>query len=190
MIRLLRGTILHREKDGIVLDVHGVGHYLRTLPSHQPEFGVETTFHTHLAVRENALDLYGFLDPRELELFELLLTIPRVGPKSALDFLGKAQPAIIKKAIADEDHVYLATVSDLSKKNAEKIVTALKGKIDPDEVFLDDAPEADDTLTDVVETLIALGYTPKAARDASREIPQDITDTQARIKVALSILSR
>ena len=190
MIRSLRGTVLQHEQHTTVLDVHGIGYLVSTLPSFQPVIGEEVFLHTHLVVREDSLKLYGFADTEELAMFELLLTIPKVGPKSAMQFLTQAQIKVIKRAVIQEDPAFLDRLSDISKKNAEKIVLALKGKID----IFDIQDIEDDTTanirTEVAEALIALGYAPKDARDAARELPTDITDMQVAMRVTLALIGK
>lgn len=190
MIRMLTGTIATLLPDAVVVDVGGVGYLVHTLPSFTHISGERATVHTHLAVRENALDIYGFETGEELALFELLLTIPKVGPKSAMQFLVHAQVVTIKKAVIMEDPSYLSRLSDISQKNAEKIVLSLKGKIDTYDIAEDDNREISDIRAEVADALIALGYTPKDARDAARELPRDITDMQTAMRVTLATVSR
>ena len=145
-----------------------------------------------MVVREDSLSLFGFLEIAELNMFELLLKIPKVGPKSALQFLKQAQLTILKRAILNEDPSYLERLSDISKKNAEKIVLALRGKIDVVDLadIEDDNDTATNIRTEVAEALIALGYAPKEARDAARELPNDISDMQVAMRVTLAMIGK
>ncbi|OGG62073.1 Holliday junction DNA helicase RuvA [Candidatus Kaiserbacteria bacterium RIFCSPHIGHO2_02_FULL_49_34] len=192
MIRSLRGTVIAHEPETTLLEVYGVGYRLTTLPSFLPIVGEEHFLHTYMVVREDALSLFGFYDRAELDMFELLLKIPKVGPKSAMQFLKQAQLNILKRAILNEDPSYLDRLSDISKKNAEKIVLALKGKIDITDIM--DITEENDTVTnirtEVAEALIALGYAPKEARDAARELPNDIADMQVAMRVTLAMIGK
>ncbi len=190
MIRTLRGTVGALTPTSIVIDVNGVGYFVRILSDFAPLLEETVLVHTYLAVRENALDLYGFATERELAMFELLLTIPKVGPKSAMQFLTQARVPVLKRAIVTEDPQYLARLSEISTKNAEKIVLALKGKLE-DVAYDDDDTSIDnehDIRAEVAEALIALGYTPKDARDVARELPSDLTDINVALRVALASL--
>lgn len=190
MIRTLRGTVSNLVPGSLVIDVGGVGYFVRILPDFAPLFEDTITIHTYLAVRENALDLYGFATSAELDMFELLLTIPKVGPKSAMQFLSQARVSVIKRAIITEDPQYLARLSEISTKNAEKIVLALKGKLDEYDYTEDERGEDSgfDIRAEVAEALIALGYTPKDARDVARELSTEITDINVALRIALASL--
>lgn len=190
MIRTLRGTVGALAPSSLVIDVNGVGYFVRTLPDFAPLLEETVMVHTYLAVRENALDLYGFAHESQLNMFELLLTIPKVGPKSAMQFLSQARVPVLRHAIVTEDPQYLSRLSEISTKNAEKIVLALKGKLD-DTAYENEetAPDAiPDIRAEVAEALIALGYTPKDARDVARELPNGLTDINAALRVALASL--
>lgn len=188
MIGKLSGKIIHREGRFIIIDVNGVGYKLfvtpETLKAENSSL-TTTQFWTYLAVRENALDLYGFLDKRELDFFELLLSVSGIGPKSAQAILAIAPPDILTKAIAGGDSSYLTKVSGIGKKSAEKIIIELRDKID--------ALEVDSNLkgeSDAIEALESLGYTLREAREALQRVDTNITDTGAKVKAALKFLGR
>jgi len=186
MIRQIRGTIIAHEEQAVVVDVHNIGYLVFTVDF--PALETEASFYTHLAVRENALDLYGFESEMMLAMFELLLTVPKIGPKSALQILAQSDIAALQKAIINEDPSFLTKVSGIGKKTAENIVVALKGKIDADIAF-EDGDGTEHEAHEIIEALISLGYAQKDAREAVKKIPSDITETRARIAVALKVLS-
>ncbi|PJC56058.1 Holliday junction branch migration protein RuvA, partial [Candidatus Kaiserbacteria bacterium CG_4_9_14_0_2_um_filter_41_32] len=103
MIRLLEGVVAGKAPGGLVISVGGVGYHVRTTKKVPTAVGVSLRLFTHLAVRETALDLYGFLTETELEFFELLLTIPKIGPKSALQILDQADVNLIVEAVNLQD---------------------------------------------------------------------------------------
>jgi holliday junction DNA helicase RuvA len=143
--------------------------------------------YTHLAVRENALDLYGFALRDELSMFEHLITIPKIGPKSAMQVLSQADVALLTTAIVKNDATYLSKMSGISKKTSEKIVSELQSKFE--DVVLESGEtgmQGEDA--DIVDALIALGYSQKDARDALLKLPQEMRGTNARIKEALKQL--
>src|SRR5690606_12668832 len=110
--------------------VAGIGYLVRTNSPTSYQLNTSVILFTHLAVRENALDLYGFADRDTLEIFELLLELPKVGPKTALQFLTQADVLLIKEAVYKEDAGYLSKLSGIGKKSAEKIVFGLKEKFE------------------------------------------------------------
>jgi len=186
MIRRITGTIIAHEDQGVVLDVHGIGYLVYTTDF--PHLESTATFYTYLAVRENALDLYGFESEMMLEMFELLLMVPKVGPKSALQILSQSDVTALQKAIINEDPSFLTKVSGIGKKTAENIVVALKGKLDAEALF-EAGSETEHEAHEIIEALIALGYAQKDAREALKHVPSDITETRARIAAALKVIS-
>lgn len=140
---------------------------------------------THLAVRENAHDLYGFKTEEELRFFELLLTVSGIGPKSALAILDIASVEILRSAVAGGNASYLTKVSGIGRKTAEKIVLELRDKVG---AFEDGSSRALSGDEEALEALRALGYTPAEARDAVRKVPQEIETGNARLREALKIL--
>jgi len=187
MIAQLTGTVLSYADGVIVLDVHGVGYKIAVPYSCIATVGNNLIVHTHLAVRENALDLYGFAASEDLWLFELLIQLPKIGPKSALQILNQADFTVIRKAVYEDDPSYLSKVSSISKKTAEKIVSGLKDKAD----LFGYAPETNRGSAredDAIDALIALGYTGKDAREALKKTTPG-TDANTQIKEALRQLS-
>lgn len=182
---MLTGVVVNIYGGHVVLNVQGVGYILAVRSNVEFPLGETITVHTHLAVRENALDLYGFLLLEELRMFEELIKLPKIGPKSAMQVLMQADVATLKKAITTEDPVFLTKMSGIGKKTAEKIVAELKDAF-ADEIFAESTPSGDH---DVIDALMALGYAQKDAREASLKISPDVTDTRKRITAALKIVS-
>ena len=125
MIRHVRGTVAIAELGHIVVDVNGIGYLVYTTAKTGVVLGEEILLYTHHAVRENAADLYGFTTLEELSFFELLLTLPKIGPKSALQILSQADVRLLQGAILSQDASHLSKMSGISKKTAEKIRSAL-----------------------------------------------------------------
>ncbi len=187
MIRSLTGTIENIGENSLVVNVHGIG-YLVGCPTLQNHFTEDSTvtLHTYLAVRETALDLYGFPQKTELEMFELLLGIPKIGPKSALQILCQATPTLIIEAAHKNDGVYLHKLSGIGKKTCENIVQYLQGKIDR----LPDTPGVTtDNLssiqTDAIDALISLGYDMTTARETILEISTEDSTVNTLVTQAL-----
>lgn len=189
MIRELSGPISHLYPTGAVITVGGVGLFVRLLPDtlRGLQEGETLSLYTYLAVREDALDLFGFLEQEELAFFELLIGISGIGPKSALNILAAAPPATLKKSILSGNVGYLTKVSGIGKKTAEKIALELKDTISKMPATEGTSPSAAEG--DVLEALVSLGYSRGQAREVLREIPEEIEDTSARITEALKKLS-
>ncbi len=171
MIRLISGTVVATQGNTLIIETAGgvgylvsVTHRLIALP------GEAIRLYTHLAVRETALDLYGFVSESDLRLFELLLTISGVGPKSALQIMDQADPTLIIEAVTQEDPTHLTKMSGVSKKTAEKIVLGLKDKLDPALVPVV-APIRNSVYQDAFDTLVTLGYNPQQVRQVLDALP-------------------
>ena len=200
MIRQVQGAVVQVNEQSLVVDVGGVGYQIFTThPSTNFEVGKETTIYTHLAVRENALDLYGFATADELTVFELLITLPKIGPKSALQILSQATIPLLIEAVTNNDASYLSKMSGIGKKSAEKIVHGLKEKLDSIhfDTKISMAGETGNLKTnstyakDTIDALVALGYPERTAREVVQQITEnhpDIDTPKDGLKAALKIL--
>jgi Holliday junction DNA helicase RuvA len=186
MIGHLKGTIIHQDIKSVILDVAGVGYKIHTNTALLDDSKTKIVeFWTYLAVRETALDLYGFTTKDELEFFELLITVSGIGPKSAMGILSIASVNNLRNAIASGDTSHLTKVSGIGKKNAEKIVIELKDKLG--EFGIDSGLSMSGEI-DALEALRALGYGEREAREALKKV-SDISDTGEKVKKALKLLS-
>jgi Holliday junction DNA helicase RuvA len=179
MIGYLKGTIVDKRSNFIIIDVNGVGYkvYLPNCPKSLNE-SVELYIHQH--IREDANDLYGFLTSSELEVFELLIQVAGVGPKlgqTILQTLGKNK---ILGSIEQNDAGVFKTVSGVGSKVAAKIIVELKSKISGSSDNL--LPEEDETL----EALVSLGYKKSEIMPYMQGIPQELTSVQEKIRFILS----
>lgn len=192
MISFIRGTILKKHKNFIILEAHDVGYQVFLNPTFFAELitGQPLEVYTHQYIKEDALDLYGFKNLEELEVFELLLSISGVGPKSALGILAIANPEELKVSIAHGDSSLLTKVSGVGKKTAERIVLELRDKI----THIDIAPTAGgssvDVMGDEIDALISLGYSLQQAREALRTVDPQISNSGERIRAALKNMGR
>jgi Holliday junction DNA helicase RuvA len=186
MIARLRGHPAARTTDGLVLDVNGVGYLVAATPSvlRRAGAGSEVTVETYLHVREDALQLYGFADAEERELFVHLLTVSGVGPKVALAVVSGSPPGELRKAIALGDHARFQAIPGIGKKTAERIVLELREKLgtvsDSGLAVVSDAP---DHLV-ARDALVELGYTVVDAERALAEVDPDLPPEE-RVKLAL-----
>ena len=189
MIGFIEGKIESSNDKCIIIDVNGVGYkvYISAVIFKKlPKIGEKVKLYTHLHVREDILDLYGFLDRKELEFFEMLISISGIGPKGALNILNVASIETLKKAIANEESSILTKGSGIGKKTAEKIILELKSKVTGGE-FLGDRSGADG---EAIDALIGLGYKLYEAREVLKRIPEDFKDVGEKVREALKILGK
>ena len=186
MIGSIRGKIIQRTDKYAIVETNGVGYKISVSPETLSKAKDGETFlfiHTH--VREDAIDLYGFLDQEELEFFEMLINVSGIGPKGALTILGIATLPTLKKAIGTGDIAYLTKISGIGKKTAEKIIIELR-----DKVTKDSGEQSGSSLQgelDALEALKSLGYSQSEAREALKRVSPEAS-TNAKIKEALKIL--
>jgi len=188
MIGTIRGNVTQIYEKTIIVDVNGIGYVLYVSTdtlSHLHE-GKAVALWTHLIVREDVLDLYGFMEKNEKTFFEMLIGVSGIGPRSALAILSLAPPDILHKAIVSGNTDYLTKVSGIGRKSAEKIVLELKDKLDK---LAEGEGDSLHQAGEVIEALKALGYSQKEAREAVQKIPIEITDTGEQVKEALKFLS-
>lgn len=186
MIGYLRGTIISQDLKSVILDISGVGYKIYTNTAILENLKQkEVEFWTYLAVRENALDLFGFRTKEELDFFELLISVSGIGPKSAMGILTIATIPNLKHAISTGDISHLIKVSGVGKKNAEKIVVELKDKIQD---LSGDISHSNSSDVDTLEALKSLGFGEREAREALKKV-SDTPDTSEKIKKALKLLS-
>lgn len=173
-----------------LIDVSGVGYKVYMTPDALRTITHQDTvsLFTYLVVKEDALDLYGFITFAEKEMFELLISVSGVGPKGALGILSVSTLDTLKKAIAGSEVAYLTQVSGIGKKTAEKLVIELRDKLKQWDTGTDGFIERADA--DVLDALQALGFSQNEARKALEHISDSATDTNTRIKEALKILGK
>jgi len=193
---MITGTVADIHEPSVVIDVHGVGYHIFTPSATSYSLDTEVKLFTHLAVRETALDLYGFTTRDELGLFELLLGLPKIGPKSAIQIMSQADEELLKTAIRNEDSAYLSKMSGIGKKTAEKIVLGLKDKFeDYTGAHKTGNAEIDGKnnlqTSDAIDALISLGYPQSDARKVVHQLiseKPEINHVNDVVKEALRIL--
>jgi Holliday junction DNA helicase RuvA len=187
MIARLRGRPVANTAEGLVLDVGGVGYLVAATPSavRNADTAHEVSLHTYLHVREDALQLYGFADAAERELFMQLLSVNGIGPKVALAIVSGSQTSELRRAIALEDTARFQAIPGIGKKTAERIVLELKEKLAAG------VPEAAGAVTErgaphVVarDALVELGWSVVEAEQALAETDPD-APPEDRVREAL-----
>ena len=174
-----------RAGERIVLDVGGVGYALAVTPTalRQAEIGEEVTLETYLHVREDALQLYGFGEPAERELFEHLLAVSGVGPKVALAIVSGSPAADLRRAIALDDTARFEAIPGIGKKTAERIVLELKEKIGEAPVPISSAGGTQPHLV-ARDALVELGYSLGEAELALARVDPELSPEE-RVREAL-----
>ncbi len=192
MIARLHGKVASVGQDSLVVDVGGVGYRVRVPRSLLEELrgtGDTVTLYTHLHVRENELALYGCASEEELGLFETLLGVSGIGPRSAMNIVSNVPQEMLRDAIARGDAAALARVPGVGKRTAERLVTELKGKLGEVEASPLGALGAGDA--EVIAALTALGYSVAEAQQALAGLPRagDLP-LEERIRLALRSFAR
>jgi len=134
MIASLRGILLEKQAGTCVIEAAGVGYLVHVstyTANGLPERGCEVLLRTRQVVREDALILFGFADPEELHLFDLMIAVSGVGPKLALAILSGMRPQALARAIRSENHGALVAIPGIGRKTAERLVVELREKVDP-----------------------------------------------------------
>lgn len=200
MYAYFKGELISRREDSIILEVNNIGYNLFMPKSNLeilPHAGNMVTVHTYTHVKEDALQLYGFLTKDDLELFKMLITVSGIGPKGALGILSTLSGDDLRFAILSEDAKAIAKSPGIGAKTAQKVVIELKDKI-----TLEDAIEikrehvttrtsgSSPNIEEAVEALVALGYSSTDALRAVRQIEnnQDMK-VEAILKEALKKLT-
>lgn len=200
MISSLRGTVLRASGGGaaaggaVVLEVGGVGYAVNVTGDHALSLrvGDEAFVHTSLIVREDAMTLFGFPSIEQLDVFELLLGVNGVGPKSALGVLGALSPDEIALAVQNDDDAVFRKVSGIGPKTAKLIVVSLAGKMHPVARAAPLRPAAAPVTTvadDVRIALVGLGWHEKVAADAVAEVLAELGETAGGARVEATAAS-
>jgi Holliday junction DNA helicase RuvA len=168
MISRLRGEVVTRSASGVVVDVGGVGYLVNPTASarRRAEPGGEVVLETYLHVREDVLQLFGFAEPAERELFELLLSVQGVGPKVALAIVSGSSPNELRRAIALEDTARFQAIPGIGKKTAQRVVMELKEKLGAVGESEEPTPLSPKPHLVARDALVELGYTLAEAEEA------------------------
>lgn len=188
MIAFLEGKIKLKTDKFIILDVNGVGYKVSCSVPDLMKLSSKSRakLFTHLHVRENAMDMYGFLSFEALEFFETLLSVSGVGPKAALSIMALSAVKTLKQAIASGQKTLLTKVSGIGSRIAERIILELK-----DKVFAPvKAIRRLSSDSEVIDVLVGLGYSRQQAAKALKDVPAKVSRIEDRIKEALKSLGR
>lgn len=185
MINYLQGKITYKNDKSLILENQGIGYKVFCSPNtlNKISDGEEVKLFTHLYLREEVVELYGFLAREELELFETLNEISGIGPKTATMLASFGSLERLKELM--EKGQLPPGIKGIGAKKMQKILLELTGKIKELKTFQSDVP-----FNEEKEVLVSLGFTPQKAKTALSQLPEDIKDPGKRIKEALKILGR
>lgn len=192
MIGRIHGILLQKNPPQLLVDCQGVGYEIDVPMStfyNLPSVGEKVTLFTHLAIREDAHVLYGFGSLDERALFRQLIRISGVGARTALALLSGLSVKDMSQAIALQDASRLTSIPGIGKKTAERLLLELKGKLETSALSAVSGTVRNDTMTDIQNALLALGYSEKETILAIRQVPADCSVSDG-IKMALKALSK
>jgi Holliday junction DNA helicase RuvA len=189
VIGKISGKLVERHPPQIMVDVHGIGYEISVPMStfyHLPAIGTEVTLYTHLIVREDAHQLYGFANEQERHVFRQLLKISGVGARTALSVLSGLSVADLYEAVVAQDTGCLTKIPGIGRKTAERLLLELKDKLD---LTVASATATDSQVGDIANALLALGYNGKEAQWAVKKLPTGVNVAEG-IRQALKFLSK
>ena len=199
MISYIRGELAALEEDKVIVDVGGVGYGIfmsGQAMGKLPPIGSKVKIHTYLNVKEDAMQLYGFLTRDALSVFKLLIGVSGIGPKGGLGILAQLTPDELRFAVMSKDVKAISAAPGIGKKTAEKLIVELKDKLKIEDVLehqveaangtAEDAVNAQGLQADAVQALTALGYGSTEALRAVRAVKADtVADSEQLLKEAL-----
>ena len=198
MISYVKGELVAIEEEKVIIDVNGIG-YGVYMPGQAmemlPSIGEEVRLHTYLNVREDAMQLFGFLTRDDLKVFKLLISVSGIGPKGGLSILSKLTPDDLRFAVMANDAKTISAAPGIGKKTAEKLIIELKDKLSIEDVFdkkedvsilVNTQSYANEIQTEAIQALVALGYGSTEATKAVKQIKMEENITVEEVlKVAL-----
>lgn len=192
MIGRIQGILLQKNPPQLLVDCQGVGYEIDVPMStyyHLPALGEQVTLFTHLAVREDAHVLYGFGTLDERTLFKQLIRISGVGARIALALLSGLSVSDMAQAVALQDATRLTRIPGIGKKTAERLLLELKGKLDSPALSAASGGAGSDSVADIQNALLALGYSERETLSALKQVPAGCNVSDG-IKIALKALSK
>ncbi len=198
MISFIKGELKEVGIDFVVVENHGIGYLIKvpaTVVTMLPAIGSEIQIFTYLYIREDILDLYGFLEKEDITVFRLLLGVSGIGPKGALAILSTISVDDLRFAVLAGDAKTIAKAPGIGSKTAQKMVIELKDKLKLEEVFeqklAKDVGQTKEIQNEAVQALTALGYSPTDALRAVRAVTvtEDMT-VETLLKASLKKMSR
>lgn len=195
MISYIKGTVAYIGSDCIVVDNNGIGYNIQVSPATSSSVVMEkeVRIYTYMNVKENEMSLFGFLTKEELNMFNMLISVNGVGPKSAVAMLGTLSPSQLALAIATEDIKVLSVGQGIGKKIAQRIALELKDKIGADTIstgaeLVQKVDVATGERAEALSALMALGFTKNEAENAIKAVFVNNMTTEEIISKALKVV--
>ncbi len=190
MIGHVRGIVDRYTDYGVVLDVHGIGYIVACPVSVKVKLsiGQSTSLYTHTHINETSFDLYGFENESQLGLFRMLISVSGIGPKSALNIMGLGNEQQIASAISSADEGYLSSASGIGKRTAQRVIVELRDKVGA--VGIVERGMIGTAFMDVVDALIAMGYSAQQAREVVTNLDHANKKVEDLIREALMSMTR
>lgn len=198
MVSYVRGELVAIEEEKVIIDVNGVGFGI-FMPAQSmnylPSIGEEVRLHTYMNVREDAIQLFGFLTKDDLKVFKLVIGVSGIGPKGGLSILSQLSPDDLRFAVMANDSKAIAKAPGIGKKTAEKLIIELKdklsiedvlNKVDDSETFVANTGASNEIQAEAVQALVALGYGNTESMKAVKKVQMDEhTTVEEVLKLAL-----
>ncbi len=191
MIGSLKGRVDFKSGTTIIVDVHGVGYKAQVSSEvlSKALIGQEIKIYTYTHVREDVLELFGFSSADDLKLFEQIIGISGIGPRTALNIFSIGTREAISEAIIKGDVEFFTQVPRLGKKNAQKLIIELKGKLGSLE-DLDLSDEADGKSKEVMSVLKSFGFSVQEAKEAIKNIDKNAETVEEKVRLSLKYLGK
>ncbi|MDX9971322.1 MAG: Holliday junction branch migration protein RuvA [Candidatus Gracilibacteria bacterium] len=180
MIAYLKGKPLSINERSIILETNGVGYKVKTPKKNLNKLNLneEISFYIHSHIKEDAFDLYGFENEKEIEFFELLISVKGIGPRTGLEIMNEEMWEI-KKAILEKDSKFISKIPGIGKKSAERIILELENKIEPDESFYKKTVvkkdnKSEEKFEDIIIALTKMGFSRNQVINGLSKIPKEI----------------
>lgn len=198
MISYIKGELISIDEEKVIIDVGGVGFGIY-MPAQSmnylPVIGDEVKLHTYMNVREDAMQLYGFLTRDDLKVFKLLIGVSGIGPKGGLSILSQMSPDDLRFAVMAGDAKTIAKAPGIGKKTAEKLIIELKDKLNIEDVLqktneMEHTPmvqhTSNETQVEAIQALVALGYGSTESTKAVKKVPlEEGMTVETLLKIAL-----
>ncbi len=183
MIAHITGKVVEREAKALIIDVGGIGYrvFVSTLLKDKTPLQATVTLPVYHHISDSDQVLFGFESKEHLKYFHLLLLVPSVGPRTAMNILDMATPAVLARAVAADDKGLLTTIAGIGKKTAERILVELKGKMPA----METTHASSGFQQEAIEALLSIGYSATQAREAVAKLPQSVTTVEAAVRQAL-----
>lgn len=199
MISYVKGELVAVDEEKIVIDVNGIGYGVfmpKQSITHLPTIGEDVKIHTYLNVKEDAMQLFGFLTKDDLEIFKLVIGVSGIGPKIGLNILSELSPDDLRFAVLSNDIKTIAKAPGLGKKTAEKLIVDLRDKLHIEDVLNSKVEQEytpissdNEVQAEAIQALVALGYGSSESMKAVRKVASESDGTVEDIlKQALKVM--